>query len=314
MRDLFSCDLAWAPAGFPGRGKARKGVCIFMNPPDTLLSRHTLLGRALLYSAAIVTLLAPSAALAAGTDDPFESANRTGYAINQTLDRTLFGKAGGLFKHIPLFIRAGIHNILVNLTEPGVAANDLLQGHPGTAAGSVVRFVVNSTVGIGGAIDVTGKTGLPHHSNSFADTFGRYGAPPGPYLFIPLVGPTDVRDMAGSFADTLTDPFTWSRFYHRWTVIDARTLIGGLDQRVDADDQLKAIDNMSTDTYASLRSLYLQNRAVTIASPPGAPVDTVAPPLADFGDAAPPAPDGAPAPPPPATNTPSNPVEGSPLK
>jgi phospholipid-binding lipoprotein MlaA len=118
-------------------------------------------------------------------------------------------------------------------------------------------------------------------------------------VFVTFIGPTTVRDGLGEIADTLTDPFTWSRFYHRWTVIDARAILGGLDQRNEASGQLAAIDNMSTDSYATLRSLYLQNRAVEIATPPGgSPPLTDLNALPDFGpapgaappaDAAPPA-------------------------
>ncbi len=104
-----------------------------------------------------------------------------------------------------------------------------------------------------------------------------------------MVGPTTVRDGAGTVADILTDPFTWTRFYHRWTVIDVRAVWSGLDQRTEADMQLRAIDNMSTDSYASLRSLYLQNRAAVIAAAPGAESggSSTLPSLPDFGDPAP---------------------------
>jgi phospholipid-binding lipoprotein MlaA len=259
------------------------------------------LRRAALTSAAILSILAPQVAHAA-TDDPWEPANRTFYMVHRVLDDAVFSKVAAAFRLIPAPIRAAVRNVIANLTEPGVAANDLLQGHPDVTARTAVRFAINTTVGLGGMIDVAGKTGLPHHDNDFADTFGRWGVPPGPYLFITLIGPTTVRDGAGSIADSLTDPFTWVHFYHRWTILDVRTVWGGLDQRVEADDQLRAIDNMSTDSYASLRSLYLQNRAAVIASTPGAapdsePLQT----LPDFGptdpgDTPPPGASSAPAP------------------
>jgi phospholipid-binding lipoprotein MlaA len=236
---------------------------------------------------AILVVLAPAAARAATKDDPFESTNRGGYALHQALDRTVLGKFAALFKVIPAPIRSAIRNIILNLREPGIAANDLIQGYPKQAARSAARFVGNSTLGLGGVFDVATKAGLPHHDNGFADTFGRYGAGPGPYLFVPLVGPSTVRDMGGSFADILTDPFTWVTFTHRWMVADGRTVMAGLDQRAEADQQLKVIDSMSTDSYASLRSLYLQNRAAEIASPPGVTPDGALPQLPDFDAPAP---------------------------
>jgi phospholipid-binding lipoprotein MlaA len=247
----------------------------------------------------MLCLILPQAAHAA-TDDPWEPANRTFYMVHRVLDDAVFSKIAAAFRLIPAPIRTAVRNVISNLTEPGVAANDLLQGHPDVTARTAARFAINTTVGLGGMIDVAGATGLPHHPNDFADTFGRWGVPPGPYLFITLIGPTTLRDSAGSIADALTDPFTWAHFYHRWTIIDVRTVWGGLDQRVEADDQLRAIDNMSTDSYASLRSLYLQNRAALIASPPGAPPDSEPlQTLPDFGPADPGASSSPPAPNPP---------------
>ena len=264
-------------------------------------SRHVARNRALVVGA-LVALVLPQAASAA-TDDPWEPANSTFYMVHRVLDDAVFSRLAAAFRIIPAPIRKAVRNVIANLGEPGVAANDLLQGHPVVTLRTLGRFGVNTSVGLGGLMDVAATTGLPHHDNNFANTFGRWGAPAGPYLFITLLGPTTVRDGAGAIADTLTDPFTWSRFYHRWTAIDVRTLWGGLDQRVEADEQLRAIDNMSTDSYASLRSLYLQNRAAQIASPPGAlpgsaPLQT----LPDFGDVGAdpePAAPAPPAPPPP---------------
>jgi phospholipid-binding lipoprotein MlaA len=234
-------------------------------------------------AAALLALAAPAAALAA-PEDPWEPANRTFYMIHRVLDDNVFRHIADAFRLIPAPVRTAVRNIIANLGEPGVAANDALQGHPDTAIKTGVRMVANTTVGIGGIFDVAQHMGLPHHDNNFADTFGRWGAPTGPYLFITMIGPTDVRDGLGSIADTLTDPFTWTRFYHRWTAIDARDIWGGIDERAEASGQLTAIDNMSTDSYATLRSLYLQNRAQVIAAPAGA--DTSASglqSLPDFG-------------------------------
>ena len=251
----------------------------------------------------LLILAAPTASLAAPKEDPFEGANRRGYAIHQFLDRIILRPVARTYQAlIPKPIRTGVRQVISNLGEPGVLANDLLQGHPVRAGKTLGRFVTNSTLGLGGLFDVAKDNGLPHHDNGFGDTFGRYGAPPGPYLFIPLKGPSTVRDLLGSIADITTDPFTWARFRQRTLIIDTRTVTWGLDQRGESDAQLKAIDAMSTDSYASLRSLYLQDRAAEIAD-----VTTgggaAEPALPDFDDSAPAA--APPTGPPPPTTPPA---------
>ena len=248
---------------------------------------RTALAAAALLAPAVIALAAPAAARAA-PEDPWEPANRTFYMVHRVLDDNVFRHIADAFRLIPEPIRKAVRNTISNLGEPGVAANDMLQGHPDVAVKTAGRMLANTTVGLGGIIDVAQTMGLPHHDNNFADTFGRWGVPTGPYLFITMIGPTDVRDGLGSIADTLTDPFTWSRFYHRWTAIDARDVWSGVDERAEAAGQLQAIDNMSTDSYATLRSLYLQNRAQVIAAPPGADTSAGAlQSLPDFGAPAP---------------------------
>jgi phospholipid-binding lipoprotein MlaA len=235
----------------------------------------------------LLILATPASSLAAPKEDPFEGANRRGYAIHQFIDRIFLRPAARTYQAvIPKPIRTGLRQVLSNMGEPGIMANDLLQGHPVRAGKTLGRLVTNSTVGIGGLFDVAKRVGLPHHDNGFGDTLGRYGAPPGPYLFIPLVGPSTVRDLLGGTADFASDPFTWARFRQRTMIIDARTVARSLDQRGEADSQLKAIDAMSTDSYASLRSLYLQDRAAEIAdvTTGGEPAE---PALPDFDDPAP---------------------------
>jgi phospholipid-binding lipoprotein MlaA len=246
----------------------------------------------------LLFLSAPTASLAAPKEDPFESFNRKGYAIHEFIDRIILRPAALTYEAlIPKPIRTGLRQVISNMQEPGVMANDMLQGHPVRAAKTLGRFVANSTFGIGGLFDVAQYNGMPHHDNGFSDTFGRYGAPAGPYLFVPLVGPKTIRDVIGGMVDITTDPFTWARFRQRTLIINTRTVVGGIDMRAEADQELKAIDAMSTDSYASLRSLYLQDRAAEVldVTTGGAPPE---PALADFDDPAPAAaaPTSAPAP------------------
>ena len=229
----------------------------------------------------------PAVGVAATKGDPFEGINRQGYAIHQFLDRTFLRPAAKLYQAlIPSPIRTGLRHVISNMGEPGVAANDLLQGHPVRAGKTLTRFAANTTVGIGGLFDVSTPAGLPHHDNGFGDTLGRYGAGPGPYLFVPLLGPTTVREILGQAADIVTDPLVWAQFRQRTLIIDTRAVVDGLDAREQADAQLKAIDAMSTDSYATLRSLYLQNRAAEIIDVTTGGAAAPEPVLPDFDDPA----------------------------
>jgi phospholipid-binding lipoprotein MlaA len=256
-------------------------------------------------TALVALLLAtgPASAHAATPDDPFETVNRGLYAVHRALDYVIFGPAARAYKAIlPAQLRKGFRNMISNLKEPGIAANDLLQAHPTRTARTVARFAVNSTIGFAGLFDVAYNMGLKHHDNGFGDTAGRYNIQPGPYLFIPLLGPTNFRDLLGYIADTFTDPLAFQPF-HDGQVIYARAIVDGLDRRAQADDQLKEIDQMSTDPYASLRSLFEQNRAAQIQDAIAGQTGSAQPQLDDFVDpgAAPaaPSPTVAPVSPPP---------------
>lgn len=228
---------------------------------------------------------------AASPDDPFEPFNRGMYAIHRGLDQVIFGPAARAYHTVlPAPLRKGLRNVINNLKEPGIAFNDLLQAHPTRAVKTSARFVINSLAGVGGLIDVADNAGLPHHDNGFGATAGRYGVEPGPYLFIPFIGPSSIRDLLGNAADIATDPLGWQPF-RNGEVIYGRAIIDGLDQRAEADAQLKAIDDMSTDPYASLRSLYEQNRASQINDAVTGVTGSSEPQLENFDDpAAPPAP------------------------
>jgi phospholipid-binding lipoprotein MlaA len=209
-------------------------------------------------------LAAPAKGHAASPDDPLEPFNRSMFVVHKTLDHWIFGPAAHAYQTIlPRPLRKGFRNLINNLKEPGIAFNDLLQAHPTRAGKTTGRFIINSTVGLGGLMDIAYNAGLPHHDNGFGTTAARYGITPGPYLFIPFIGPTNFRDILGQTADIATDPLGWQPF-RNGQVIYARAIVDGLDQRAEADTELRTIDDMSADPYASLRSLYEQNRAVQV--------------------------------------------------
>jgi phospholipid-binding lipoprotein MlaA len=197
--------------------------------------------------------------------DPLEGANRKLFSIHNFFDRILFRPISRIYKAIiPKPLRTGIRHVFSNLDEPVVFVNDMLQLKPKRAIRTFARFAINSTVGIGGVLDVAKTADLPHHPNGFGDTLGRYGVGPGPYLFIPLVGPTNLRDLLGGTADDALLPVTIGDPFSRREYTLTRGVVTGIDLRVESDADLKALYAGAADRYASLRSVYLQGRAAEI--------------------------------------------------
>jgi phospholipid-binding lipoprotein MlaA len=193
--------------------------------------------------------------------DPWERSNRTGFAIEQALDRAIIGPATKVNKFLtPGIIGKAIHNFLVNLGEPLVVANDMLQLRPARAGKALVRFVVNSVFGVAGTIDAAGKGGIPHRNSSFGDTLARYGVKPGPYIFLPLIGPSTVRDLFGNGVDDVMNPVNFVAYPYRTETAITLAVTGGLDQRLLNDEDLRTLLGQAADPYATLRSTYLQNR------------------------------------------------------
>lgn len=253
--------------------------------------------RATLSAVLTITLLAPVAGLArtphaaAGTPgDPWERTNRRIFAFNQRLDRALIGPLSRLTSGLtPGPIGKAIHNFVVNLKETVVIVNDLLQARPGPAVRSAFRLVVNSTVGVLGVVDVAKALGDPAHKNGFGDTLGRWGAAPGPYLVVPVLGPSTVRDLFGSVVDDATVPIEEIDFPYRTEVDITVSIVSGLNERSEVGKDLDALLSGAADPYATLRSSYLQSREAEIRG------EKALPPLPDIEDATP-----APGTPPPA--------------
>src|SRR3974390_2845344 len=147
--------------------------------------------------------------------DPWEPANRGFYAIHQVIDRFILAPVSRAYGHLPRPVRKAVRNFGRNLSEPGIAVNDVLQGHPGKSAGTLGRFVVNSTIGVGGLVDVAKRGGLQHHNNDFGTTLGRWGAQPGPYMFLPILGPSDLRDSVGGVINIFLSPTFWVHYPSR---------------------------------------------------------------------------------------------------
>lgn len=199
--------------------------------------------------------------------DPFEPANRSIYAFNERLDRAVARPiAVGYREHIPRPVRRGIRNVLNNLRGPVVLVNDMLQGEPRRAGDTLGRFVLNTTVGLAGIFDVAEAWfGVPRHTEDFGQTLAVWGLGEGPYLFLPFVGPTTLRDLAGSgvegaasIASLLGPSAAASGFRY------ARAGMGLVDTREALIDPVDEMRRTSLDPYATYRSAYRQRRQADI--------------------------------------------------
>lgn len=195
--------------------------------------------------------------------DPLEKFNRSMFTAHQKFDRAVFRPAAMGYRHVvPKPVRDGLRNAFSNLNEPVVFLNFLLQLKFGKAAETLARFVANSTLGVGGFIDVAkrGKKNLPHRDNGFGNTLALYGVKSGPYLFLPFIGPTTLRDALGGQVDGAVLPLTIGKPYDRLEYQLPRGVVTGFDARAEADSELKALFDGAVDPYATLRSVWLQNR------------------------------------------------------
>jgi phospholipid-binding lipoprotein MlaA len=232
-------------------------------------------------AAAMLSAASPSAA-ATDPSDPWENVNRRFFVVEAVLDRFIFARLAHDYAKTPAPLRVALRNFSRNLNEPLVAVNDVLQGRIGSAAEAIGRFAINSTVGIAGLGDPATAGRVPHHHNDFGITLGRWGAVPGPYLFLPLLGPSSLRDGLGDLADIGLNPLTYVHFRGKTAIDVTTTVVDGLDQRLSAGQDLETIFATSVDPYATLRSYYLQNRQAEITG------QTNIGPLPEFDDTAPP--------------------------
>lgn len=199
--------------------------------------------------------------------DPLVGVNEVSYDVVQGLDKALVAPVSMAYKSaVPQPVRAGLRNFLNNLQEPLVFLNYMLQLKPGKAAETVGRFAVNSTIGAAGLFDVARKKPfkLPRRNNGFGTTLGYYGVKPGPFLFLPIIGPTSARDIVGRWLDLLVLPAAIGKPFSEPTYAIATTAIRALDDRVEADKALREIRDGPRDPYSAMRDAYLQRRQAEI--------------------------------------------------
>ncbi|MCA8907714.1 MAG: VacJ family lipoprotein [Rhodospirillaceae bacterium] len=201
-------------------------------------------------------------------NDPYEDINREIFALNDSMDRNVLVPVAEAYRDtVPEPVRQSVTNGLRNLNTPLIFINEVLQGDMRGAEVAFNRFWINSFLGIGGLFDIAGMDPrLEYRSEDFGQTLAVWGVEPGPYLVLPLLGPSNPRDLAGLVGDQLMDPVRWViQVETNWDAFGpsrfAATLV---DRREAALDALEEVRASSLDYYAAIRSLYRQNREAEI--------------------------------------------------
>jgi len=197
--------------------------------------------------------------------DPWEKTNRDIFTFDVWVEHNIGHPVDNVYRKVlPEPARKGIHNATTNLRSPVILANDVLQGDFSKAANTLGRIVVNSTIGLGGLIDVAKNIGMPFHDNDFGVTLGKGGAAEGSYLVLPFVGPKPPRDLVGEAVDSFADPLYWAQFNNKDFWLLVRGGVATLDAVDDRRNEFDTIERTSLDFYATIRNLYRQNRAALI--------------------------------------------------
>lgn len=212
-----------------------------------------------LVAAILLTLLAGCATTQqAANHDPWERFNRGAQRFNDALDRAVLKPVAKRYRrHVPRVIRMGVSNLLGHLAFTTTIVNDLLQLKLIDTGADIGRFALNSTLGIGGLLDPATRVGIRHNNEDFGQTLGRWGVPAGPYIMMPLLGPSSLRDAPALFADTRTDLRVQLKFdtgtriaLGVLTVVDRRASLLGADETLDS----------AFDRYVFIRNAWLQRR------------------------------------------------------
>jgi phospholipid-binding lipoprotein MlaA len=190
--------------------------------------------------------------------DPYEKFNRSMFAFNDAVDTHALKPAATAYKAVlPSFVQTGVHNFFGNLADVWNGANNLMQGKGERGVSDFTRVLINSTFGLGGVIDIASDAGLAKHNEDFGQTLGYWGVPSGPYIMLPLLGPSTLRDTAGLPLDIAADPWGYgisSRARNIGTVVRV------IDQRAVLLDATNLMEEAALDRYEFIRDGYLQQR------------------------------------------------------
>jgi len=220
-----------------------------------------------LLALSLVALIVGCASIPAGVppspDDPWEPFNRSVFEFNEGLDKYVLKPVVSGYRFVlPEFIREGVYNFFSNYNDIYTALNNLLQGKPDYAFNDLMRVVVNTTMGLGGLIDLATPGGLEKHKEDFGQTFGVWGVPSGPYVVLPFFGPSSVRDTFGTVADLETDYlFKYIPDVGLRNSLTGLRVVNARNTYYEAGDLL---DGAAIDKYSFLRDAYFQRRKYQI--------------------------------------------------
>ncbi len=200
--------------------------------------------------------------------DPIEPVNRAVYQFNDAVDQVLFKPVAEAYRAVlPSFVRTGVGNFFGNINDVLIALNNLLQGKFLNAVSDAGRVVVNTTVGLAGLLDIATEIGLEKNNEDFGQTLGYWGVGDGPFLMLPLAGPSNLRDAVGRAVDFRTDPITYVNHMRTRNILWGTRAVS---QRADLLDTTKILETAALDPYEFLRDAYIQRRRNLVhdGSPP----------------------------------------------
>ena len=198
----------------------------------------------------------------ANTVDPLEPFNRSVFQLNDQLDRAVVRPVASAYRDItPKPIRTGVTNFFGNLADAWSAVNNTLQLKGEAATNSLMRFATNSVFGLGGVLDVASEMRIPRFSEDFGQTLGFWGVPAGPYLVLPVLGPSTVRDTFGTFVDFNANLATRS---NNIAFRNSVSSLGIVNARADLLDAGDLLDQVALDKYSFARDVYLQRRRAVV--------------------------------------------------
>lgn len=196
--------------------------------------------------------------------DPLEGWNRGVFAFNESVDKAILEPTAKGYRAVTNEpVRDGVSNFLTNLNQPVVFANTLLQGKPIAAVDTAARFVLNSTVGVAGIFDLATRIDIPEHREDFGQTLGVWGVSDGPYLMLPLMGPSNLRDLGGRGVDAAFNPLNYAEFEGDTEFRIATGVVGAISARESLIEQFDVLRDQP-EPYIALRRTYTQQRAAAI--------------------------------------------------
>lgn len=238
-------------------GSASAGEVLHRNQLGNQLAQTTEIAQAGMAQADLAQM--------AGEDenDPLEGLNRGIFEFNRVVDGLLIKPAAQIYRGVlPQQAQDSVRSFLRNLRTPIILVNDLLQGDRERAGTTMGRFLVNTTLGIAGLFDVAAELGMPFHDEDLGQTLATWGVGEGPYLMLPILGPSNPRDVVGLASEWFLDPVNlYARNQDADWVPWARAGLRGIDARARSIDALDELERTSLDYYAAIRSLYRQQRS-----------------------------------------------------